>query len=266
MDLKKNKNKDRPKHEMDEEIQRRTSKKSSTRHTPPSPKGRTLKDEDKSFLRVREKKRGSSMAGIDLVTAKRGEKQIERGSRLKRAPGREDSDIARLTERSPEIPKPSIGTAASSPVSTTSIAGSWIRKPEEKKLKKQSPSISVKDLNSHSLDREELSVRQATSTFAATAQVLDNGDMEVWRFSNEHGSYSSTNCGRRGKPEKMGERGTRDYLRGWSALGRITPPVALWRYRGPHRRPPHREKMTPLVLLGSRKLGFDWQKTCCSGS
>ncbi|KAG0724840.1 hypothetical protein GWK47_039783 [Chionoecetes opilio] len=44
---------------------------------------------------------------------------------------------------------------------------------QRKKLK-QSPSISVKDLNLiiSTWDREKLSVRQATSTFAATAQVL----------------------------------------------------------------------------------------------
>ncbi|KAG0720035.1 DNA mismatch repair protein Mlh1 [Chionoecetes opilio] len=56
-----------------------------------------------------------------------------------------------------------------------------IENSQRKKLK-QLPSISVKDLNLISTwDREKLSVRQATSTFAATAQVLgmDIGSMAV---------------------------------------------------------------------------------------
>ncbi|KAG0730304.1 hypothetical protein GWK47_028506 [Chionoecetes opilio] len=130
-----------------------------------------VKDEDKEFLRSQREDRGeSSMAGIDLVTAKKVEKQVERGTRLKRLREREDSDIARLTERA-EIPSQSSSSSSSSPVSTTSSPARGSRS-QRKKLK-QSPSISVKDLNLISTwDREKLSVRQATSTFAATAQVL----------------------------------------------------------------------------------------------
>ncbi|KAG0726267.1 hypothetical protein GWK47_036965 [Chionoecetes opilio] len=44
-----------------------------------------VKDEGKEFLRSQREDRGeSSMAGIDLVTAKKVEKQVERGTRLKR--------------------------------------------------------------------------------------------------------------------------------------------------------------------------------------
>ncbi|KAG0726234.1 hypothetical protein GWK47_037027 [Chionoecetes opilio] len=78
-----------------------------------------MKDEDKEFLRSQREDRGeSSMAGIDLVTTKKVEKQVERGTRLKRLREREDSDIARLTERA-EIPSQS-SSSSSSPVSTTS--------------------------------------------------------------------------------------------------------------------------------------------------
>ncbi|KAG0710019.1 hypothetical protein GWK47_023658 [Chionoecetes opilio] len=77
-----------------------------------------VKDEDKEFLRSQREDRGeSSMAGIDLVTAKKVEKQVERGTRLKRLREREDSNIARLTERA-EIPSQS-SSSSSSPVSTT---------------------------------------------------------------------------------------------------------------------------------------------------
>ncbi|KAG0724873.1 hypothetical protein GWK47_039711 [Chionoecetes opilio] len=177
-DLKKNKNKDRPKHRMDEEIFKGDLQEifdlaySSLQRA-------DVKDEDKEFLRSQREDRGeSSMAGIDLVTVKKVEKQVERGTRLKRLREREDSDIARLTERA-EIPSQS-SSSSSSPVSTTSSPARGSRS-QRKKLK-QSPSISVKDLNLISTwDREKLSVWQATSTFAATAQVLemDIGSMAV---------------------------------------------------------------------------------------
>ncbi|KAG0725078.1 hypothetical protein GWK47_039278 [Chionoecetes opilio] len=92
-----------------------------------------VKDEDKEFLRSQREDRGeSSMAGIDLVTAKKVEKQVERGTRLKRLRKREDSDIARLTERA-EIPSQS-SSSSSSPVSTTSSPAHGSRS-QRKKLK-----------------------------------------------------------------------------------------------------------------------------------
>ncbi|KAG0726570.1 hypothetical protein GWK47_004281 [Chionoecetes opilio] len=141
------------------------------------------------------------MAGIDLVTAKKVEKQVERGTRLKRLREREDSDIARLTERG-EIPSQS-SSSSSSPVSTTVITGSGIPKPEEK-TQKSRQSISVKDLNLISTwDREKLSVRQATSTFAATAQVLgmDIGSMAVSKSTDHRARIA----GREQAPEKIVE-------------------------------------------------------------
>ncbi|KAG0716566.1 hypothetical protein GWK47_009362 [Chionoecetes opilio] len=117
-DLKKNKNKDRPKHRMDEEIFKGDLQEIfDLAHS--SFQRADVKDEDKEFLRSQREDRGeSSMAGIDLVTAKKVEKQVERGTRLKRLREREDSDIARLTERV-EIPSQS-SSSSSSPVSTTS--------------------------------------------------------------------------------------------------------------------------------------------------
>ncbi|KAG0720236.1 hypothetical protein GWK47_048928 [Chionoecetes opilio] len=142
-DLKKNKNKDRPKHRMDEEIFKGDLQEIfDLAHS--SLQRADVKDEDKEFLRSQREDRGeSSMAGIDLVTAKKVEKQVERGTRLKRLQEREDSDIARLTERA-EIPSQS-SSSSSSPVSTTSSPARGSRS-QRKKLK-QSPSISVKDLN-----------------------------------------------------------------------------------------------------------------------
>ncbi|KAG0722968.1 hypothetical protein GWK47_043521 [Chionoecetes opilio] len=178
-DLKKNKNKDRPKHRMDEEIFKGDLQEIFDLAHSSSLQRADVKDEDKEFLRSQREDRGeSSMAGIALVTAKKVEKQVERGTRLKRLREREDSDIARLTERT-EIPSQS-SSSSSSPVSTTSSPARGSRS-QRKKLK-QSPSISVKDLNLISTwDREKLSVRQATSTFAATTQVLgmDIGSMAV---------------------------------------------------------------------------------------
>ncbi|KAG0727484.1 hypothetical protein GWK47_034566 [Chionoecetes opilio] len=178
-DLKKNKNKDRPKHRMDEEIFKGDVQEIFDLAHSSSLQRADVTDEDKEFLRSQREDRGeSSMAGIDLVTAKKVEKQVERGTRLKRLREREDSDIARLTARA-EIPSKS-SSSSSSPVSTTSSPARGSRS-QRKKLK-QSPSISVKDLNLISTwDREKLSVRQATSTFAATPQVLgmDIGSMAV---------------------------------------------------------------------------------------
>ncbi|KAG0711437.1 hypothetical protein GWK47_020605 [Chionoecetes opilio] len=178
-DLKKNKNKDRPKHRMDEEIFKGDLQEIFDLAHSSSLQRADVMDEDKEFLRSQREDRGeSSMAGIDLVIAKKVEKQVERGTRLKRLREREDSDIARLSERA-EIPSQS-SSSSSSPVSTTSSPARGSR--SQKKKLKQSPSISVKDLNLISTwDREKLSVRQATSTFAATAQVLgmDIGSMSV---------------------------------------------------------------------------------------
>ncbi|KAG0713611.1 hypothetical protein GWK47_015836 [Chionoecetes opilio] len=99
-DLKKNKNKDRPKHRMDEEIFKGDLQEIFNLAHSSSLQRADVKDEDKEFLRSQREDRGeSSMAGIDLVTAKKVEKQVERGTRLKRLREREDSDIARLTEK-----------------------------------------------------------------------------------------------------------------------------------------------------------------------
>ncbi|KAG0713304.1 hypothetical protein GWK47_016498 [Chionoecetes opilio] len=118
-DLKKNKNKDRPKHRMDEEIFKGDLQEIFDLAHSSSLQRADVKDEDKEFLRSQREDRGeSSMAGIDLVTAKKVEKQVERGTRLKRLREREDSDITRLTERA-EIPSQS-SSSSSSPVSTTS--------------------------------------------------------------------------------------------------------------------------------------------------
>lgn len=77
-----------------------------------------MKDEGKEFLwSQREDKGESSKAGIDLVTPK-VEKQVECGTLLKWLQEREDSDIARLTERV-EIPNQS-SSSSSSPVSMMS--------------------------------------------------------------------------------------------------------------------------------------------------
>ncbi|KAG0713788.1 hypothetical protein GWK47_015450 [Chionoecetes opilio] len=117
-DLKKNKNKDRPKHRMDEIFKGDLQEIFDLAHSA-SLQRADVKDEDKEFLRSQREDRGeSSMAGIDLVTAKKVEKQVERGTQLKRLREREDSDIARLTERA-EIPSQS-SSSSSSPVSTTS--------------------------------------------------------------------------------------------------------------------------------------------------
>ncbi|KAG0716602.1 hypothetical protein GWK47_009284 [Chionoecetes opilio] len=118
-DLKKNKNKDRPKHRMDEEIFKGDLQEIFDLAHSSSLQWADVKDEDKEFLRSQREDRGeSSMAGIDLVTAKKVEKQVERGTRIKRLREREDSDIARLTERA-EIPSQS-SSSSSSPVPMTS--------------------------------------------------------------------------------------------------------------------------------------------------
>ncbi|KAG0727298.1 hypothetical protein GWK47_004022 [Chionoecetes opilio] len=84
-DLKKNKNKDRPKHRMDEEIFRGDLQEIFDLAHSSSLQRADVKDEDKEFLlSQREDREESSMAGIDLVTAKKVEKQVERGTRLKR--------------------------------------------------------------------------------------------------------------------------------------------------------------------------------------
>ncbi|KAG0724984.1 hypothetical protein GWK47_004858 [Chionoecetes opilio] len=112
-DLKKNKNKDRPKHRMDEEIFKGDLQEIFDLAHSSSLQRADVKDEDKEFLRSQREDRGeSSMAGIDLVTAKKVEKQVERGTRLKRLREREDSDIARLTERA-EIPSQSSSSSSS---------------------------------------------------------------------------------------------------------------------------------------------------------
>ncbi|KAG0719245.1 hypothetical protein GWK47_050879 [Chionoecetes opilio] len=132
-DFKKNKNKDRPKHRMDEEIFKGDLQEIFDLAHSSSLQRADVKDEDKEFLRSQREDRGeSSMAGIDLVTAKKVEKQVERGTRLKRLRKREDSDIARLTERA-EIPSQS-SSSSSSPVSTTSSPAHGSRS-QRKKLK-----------------------------------------------------------------------------------------------------------------------------------
>ncbi|KAG0718982.1 U2 small nuclear ribonucleoprotein B'' [Chionoecetes opilio] len=70
-DLKKNKNKDRPKHRMDEEIFKGDLQEIfNLAHS--SLQRADVKDEDKEFLRSQREDRGeSSMAGIDLVTVKK---------------------------------------------------------------------------------------------------------------------------------------------------------------------------------------------------
>ncbi|KAG0730507.1 hypothetical protein GWK47_028115 [Chionoecetes opilio] len=72
------------------------------------------------------------------------ETQVERRNLTQRLREREDSDIARLTERGEEIQAKAVAAAAKS-VSTMSSTGSWIPKTEEKPNSRHS--ISVKDLN-----------------------------------------------------------------------------------------------------------------------
>ncbi|KAG0716576.1 hypothetical protein GWK47_009313 [Chionoecetes opilio] len=175
------------------------------------------------------------MAGIDLVTAKKVEKQVERGTRLEGLRERKDSDIARLTERA-EIPSQS-SSSSSSPVSTTSSPARGSRS-QRKKLK-QSPSISVKDLNLISTwDREKLSVRQATSTFAATAQVLgmDIGSMAVSK-STVHRARIAGRANRREDRETAEPGDTREV---GPALGRKLLPSLSGDTEDRKRRPPHR--------------------------
>ncbi|KAG0717108.1 hypothetical protein GWK47_055116 [Chionoecetes opilio] len=188
------------------------------------------------------------MAGIDLVTAKKVEKQVERGTRLKRLREREDSDIARLTERA-EIPSQS-SSSSSSPVSTTSSPARGSRS-QRKKLK-QSPSISVKDLNLISTwDREKLSVRQATSTFAATAQFLE-GTLRSMAVSKST-VHEHELRGESKPPRRSWNCGTRRYLRGWSCMeteNSSRPSLAIRRTASPSS---STGKMTPSSFLGSRQ-------------
>ncbi|KAG0710641.1 hypothetical protein GWK47_022366 [Chionoecetes opilio] len=82
-----------------------TSKKSSTSHTSSSLQRADVMDRQGVFPRSQREDRGeSSMAGIDLVKRRRWRAGRAR-TRLKRLREREDSDIARLSERA-EIPKP----------------------------------------------------------------------------------------------------------------------------------------------------------------
>ncbi|KAG0724788.1 hypothetical protein GWK47_039912 [Chionoecetes opilio] len=181
------------------------------------------------------------MAGIELVAAKKVEKQVERGTRLKRLREREDSDIARLTERA-EIPSQS-SSSSSSPCVDDVITGSGIPKGQRKKLK-QSPSISVKDLNLISIwgSREGCLSRQATSTFAAPGfQVLGNGigSMAVSKST----VHQARIAGREKAAEKIVELRNQEIPERLVLLwGRKTPPVPLWRT----------EDRIPVLLTGER--------------
>ncbi|KAG0722559.1 hypothetical protein GWK47_044286 [Chionoecetes opilio] len=177
-DLKKNKNKDRPKHRMDEEIFKGDLQEIFDLAHSSSLQWADVKDKDKEFLRSQREDRGeSSMAGIDLVTAKKVEKQVERGKSTQAAPGKVKTAIfSRVTERA-EIPSQS--SSSSSILCRRRPSPARGSRSQRKKLK-QSPSISVKDLNLISTWGEKKFFGAAsTSTFAATAQVLgtDIGSM-----------------------------------------------------------------------------------------
>ncbi|KAG0725517.1 hypothetical protein GWK47_038527 [Chionoecetes opilio] len=87
-DLKKNKNKDRPKHRMDEEIFKGDLQEIFDLAHSSSPQTGRLKDEDKEFLRSQREDRGeSSMAGIDLVTSEEGGEAGRARNSTQAAPG-----------------------------------------------------------------------------------------------------------------------------------------------------------------------------------
>ncbi|KAG0717634.1 hypothetical protein GWK47_054035 [Chionoecetes opilio] len=249
-DLKKNKNKDRPKHLMDEEIFKGDLQEIFDLAHSSSLQRADVKDEDKEFLWSQREDRGeSSMAGIDLVTAKKVEKQIERGTRLKRLQEREDSDIARLAERA-EIPSQS-SSSSNSPVSTTSSPARGSRS-QRKKLK-QSPLISVKDLNLISTwDREKLSVRKQRQRLQLLLKFLE-WTLRVWRSRSS--KVSSIEHELRGEkpPRRLWNCGTRRYLRGWSCIGTENssrPSLAIRRTASPSS---SQGKMMPSSFLESRQ-------------
>ncbi|KAG0711529.1 hypothetical protein GWK47_002265 [Chionoecetes opilio] len=161
------------------------------------------------------------MAGIDLVTAKKVEKQVERGTRLKRLREREDSDIARLTERA-EIPSQS-SSSSSSPVSTTSSPARGSRS-QRKKLK-QSPSISVKGiLTSFQLGSEKLSVRQSNVNVCSYRSSFWEWTLGVWR--SRRAGPSSTELRGESKPLRRSWKLRNQEIpeRLVLLLGRKTPP------------------------------------------
>ena len=138
-------------------------------------------DIDKEFLRrQREDRSGASLGGVDVVFAKKKERTTQRQDRQVRLRQRASADATKLMEKS------QISFDSSSESNSPSSASSPDRySPCLPKVRRtdQSPSRSstlvapvrkaVRDLNLISTwDRENLSVRQATACFSATAQSL----------------------------------------------------------------------------------------------
>ena len=138
-ELKKNKNKDSSKHRVDEETFKVVLQHIfDIAHS--SLQRADVRDDGKELIRSqREDRSKSSMAGIDVVTVKKVQKQDKRQIGQKRLREREDRDIATITERA-ELSSETI--PSSSPVSTPSSPTRRIRRPTKQLLKKASPILS----------------------------------------------------------------------------------------------------------------------------
>ncbi|KAG0693174.1 hypothetical protein GWK47_027600 [Chionoecetes opilio] len=228
-DLKKNKNKDRPKHRMMRRFSKETSKKSSTSHTLLSPTGRH-EGRGQGVPTESERRPGNHpWLELTLVTAKKVEKHFERGTLLKQLRERETATFARLTERAKSQAK--AVAAAQSCVERHHPRARGSRS-QRKKLK-LSPSISVKGFNLISTwDRKNCGCGKQRKRSQLPLKFLE-WTLGVWR-SRRARSIEHELRGESSRRKRSWNCGTRRYLRGlpfhWD--GKLLP-SPLWRYGGP---------------------------------
>ena len=134
-----------------------------------------VKEEDKNFLKSqREDRASSSMAGLDVVELRMSRKRTEQARKMEKRYQKEAEEKETRSRKAP-VPRSASSSSSSSP---SGMDDEDFKAPLSKFPRRPLPSSTPSKQSSVSLelsstwDREGLSVRQASSTFIATAKSL----------------------------------------------------------------------------------------------